>query len=182
MSIHAVFDLPVEVTAALVTGVLALITAVLVQKIKSRSQHKSEKEEPLYRQLWAELTELRRALHNLLDDFSPEFGEVAYDKAAESFNKYKNTLRDNQPAIHNSVYEPARKIESLAREIFANLQSAKVIEDNRSPSVVGSDIEADEKRSNALIRLDGENSTTLAEIDELFERTERGIKNRVGPA
>ncbi len=165
---------------AAVTAVLSFLAGRYLQTRQFRHQQRFEREYPINLRLVEELINLRRALHDLAGDLGP-FVEGARDKVEECFNKFKDTVVNNEPVLHSSVFTPARDIVSLAREIVGNMDKIRSINEGHPPSARGHSIETDEQHANELIRLDNENETSIEEIDRLFEVTKRAINNRVRP-
>jgi hypothetical protein len=159
-------------------AIAGYILYLIKEKREARKRHQFEKEHPVNIELLEKLIRLRGALHALVDPIGQFTGDER-EKAAQCYNEYKDIVRNNEPVLHPSVFKPARKIDSLAREIIANHDTCRSIDEGHPLSARGKSIETDEQHANELKRLDDENETSLAEIDRLFEATKRAITERV---
>jgi len=134
-----------------------------------------EKEYGLYCDLWEKLFELRRAVGQVVDALSST-GVVRHDKDfVDLFNAYQSVVSKGEPFMSTSVFGPARKILTLAREIGGNIGEQESLS---GPSARGANSDwLATKRS----RLDQENTAAFKEIDRLFQEVAVAIRRRVSP-
>ena len=80
-----------------------------------------EKEYELYSDLWDKLSELRRAVGQLVEPLSST-SLVRHDKdVINLFNAYQAAVRKGEPFMSSCVLNPASKIATLSRKIISNV-------------------------------------------------------------
>ena len=128
----------------------------------------------LYPDLWEKLFELRRAVGQLVESVSST-SVVRHDKDfIDLFNAYQTAVSKGEPFMSKSVFDPARKIVTLAREIHGNIGEKESLSDERQTRGADSEWLANERG-----RLDEENIAAFKEIDRLYQEVEIAIRRRV---
>jgi hypothetical protein len=134
-----------------------------------------EKEYGLYCDLWDKLFELRRAAGQLVESLSNS-SAVRHDKDFIAlFNAYQSVVSKGEPFMSTTVFRPARRILTLAREISGNIESQESLS-HPSARGAGSEWLATERE-----RLDQKNSAAFTEIDRLFQDVATAIRQRISP-
>jgi hypothetical protein len=140
-----------------------------LQRSQFHHRVRLEKEYALYAEIWESLFILRRDLGSLVkpDQIPPE--ELpTFDEVIAGFNTYQSIVRRGEPFMHPSVAKPARAITERVRSVIKNLKKIR-----QPDSTNGSDAES-------VSRLEDENDTSFAEIEQNYEAVHRTIHNRVG--
>ena len=134
-----------------------------------------EKEYALYSELWDKLFELRRAVNQLVETLGST-NVVRHDKQIiDLFNAYQGIVSRGEPFMSASVFTPARRILSIARQIISNTGEKEYL----SESVTGG---SDPNWVTAeQCKLDRESDTGIKEIEELFQEVAKSIRRRVSP-
>jgi hypothetical protein len=127
----------------------------------------------LYHNLWEKLFELRRAVGQLVEPLSSTAVVRHETDFIDLFNAYQTVVSKGEPFMSKSVFDPAKKIVTLARGIHGNI-GAKESLSRPSAKAAGSDWLATERE-----RLDQENLTVFKEIDRLYQEVEVAISRRV---
>ena len=138
-----------------------------------------EKEEPLYRDLWEELFELRRSAASFIEDGVTlgvvESHEVRTRKYLDAFNQCQATTRRNSPFIHESVYKPLREAIKAANHIGTCHARRRRIEDMRRHSMGSSDdIVSREWEEN-----ESDVEVTLQQLEAAVNEVEAAMRSRV---
>jgi hypothetical protein len=136
---------------------------------------KLEKEYKIYLGLWQKLFELRRTVGNLIEGGPPGFEEQA-EEVRQAFNVYQAVIRKHEPFMSESVYEPARGITRLVREILNNAGKIEKIDNNRRPGITH---EEDERLAEKQIELAEESDARFEDIETLFQAVSSAISSRV---
>lgn len=119
--------------------------------------------------LWDKLVALRRAAGQIVEPLS-NTAVVRHDKDfIDLFNAYQSVVIKGEPFLSASVFGPARRIVTLAREIHGNIAADESLS---HPSARGAD---SEWLANERERLDEENTAAFNEIDRLFQEVKAAI-------
>jgi hypothetical protein len=110
------------VLVALFGGLVGWPGKVISDRIAGRElfdhRLRLEKEYAVYSELWAALFEFRRAAGTMESELARDGESPPQEEFVDAFNAYQAAIRRHEPFIHPSVYEPARKVVSLGREMM----------------------------------------------------------------
>ena len=170
---------PIAIVAFLSGSFLGWFGKVLQDHISEKRlfdhRIRLEKEYALYSDLWDKLSELRRAVCQLVDPLSST-GVVRHDEhVLELFNAYQAAVRKGEPFMSTSVFDPARKIATIARKIISSVGERQTLSESIAKGA-NSDWVVTEQR-----KLDNENKIAIKEIEGLFQSVATAIHRRVSP-
>ena len=134
-----------------------------------------EKEYGICSDLWDRLFEFRRtagALASLIDDAPDEDPDEAF---ANTFNSLQEVVRRNEPFVPKGVYEPAREVVRLGREMKGHTKRRALLQ-QRDHDLSA---ERDEGIAQKLILLEEAMSCCVAKIDEQYSVVREAIRNRM---
>ena len=135
-----------------------------------------EKEYGLYSEMWDKLFDLRRAIGQLVEPLGST-ADVRHDNdLLPIFNAYQSAVRKGEPFMRPSIYDPARKIAHLARQIISDTGKQGEIEKRRKGNVGTSE---DEKPADQQISLDNRADLAFKDIEQLFQQVAKAIRQRV---
>jgi hypothetical protein len=175
---HALLDLLVPLLALIVGWLLKTLSDRRSQKREFDHRLRLEKEYGLCSDLWEKLFELRRSVGQLVESLSNTSAVRHDEKVPELFSACQATVRKSEPFLPHEVYDPARQIATLAREIISNHGKQEQIEDQRRNATGAAN---DEKLANKLIELDRKNDEKFKALEVLFQRVKQAIRDRVTP-
>lgn len=137
-----------------------------------------EKEYALYMDLWDKLFELRRDLGAWIEDVDTAGPPQTVEDVKAQLNAYIAVVRRGQPFISPTIFEPSRRIESLARNIWDRCKNIRDIENIEATENSRRDRPV-KHQSETLERLDRENEADFQTINALFDETCEAIQARV---
>lgn len=166
-------------------GFLGFLGGILAKGLLDSVSHRRlfdhrlriEKEYELYGKLWDKLFELRRVVGQFVSPLGNSDDEKNRDELIDLFNAYQTCLRKGEPFMTLKVYQPARKITMLVRNILGNKVEIEKLETQRSGRI---SIEKDEDIARQ-VELAEKSDEAFNEIERLFIETQQEIRRRVSP-
>jgi len=143
-----------------------------------RESAPNDQERQIYTELWNRLFDFRLAAHNLVDWVQDRIHEDPHGKFIATFNAYQAVVRRNEPFIDPLIYEPARAILSLGREIDEATQDLGDLQEQRDKC---RGWEADEQIAEKMFKVEKEQQQAVKQIDRLFDEVKNAIRNRMMP-
>lgn len=163
---------------------LKVLSDSMSQKVLFDRRLRLEKEYVLYIDLWDKLFDLRRAIEVFIDHFGNKFDEQHKDDAKKLrsiFNAYQSAVRKGEPFMTPSVYDPAREIVDLARQIIYDIEKRDSIQKELNNRKIGASGFENQKEIDKLTTLEHSAQNASYNIEHRFQQVRKAIRERVTP-
>jgi len=94
-----------------------------------------------------------------------------------AFNEYKDLLRKHEPFVYVDIYEPARQIEKLGREIAHQTQCIARLAAEGERRKLGPT--KDEVIADRLVQAKHEREAAAEQIEPLFDQVKQAMRKRI---
>jgi hypothetical protein len=164
--------------AALGGWVLRAVGDRISQKRVFDHRLRLEKEYTLYTEVWDAVFELRRSVGQLVSPLGTTADVSHSDDVLDAFNICQERVRRGEPFMSSKVYDPAREIVKLAREIVDNERRQRNSPENPAK---GRRETTKEKSIAKGLTLDEESKEAFERIESLFDEVKVAIRKRISP-
>jgi hypothetical protein len=165
-----------KIFLVLLGGTLGWLATLVTNRISSNAdfanRFRLEMEYDRYCDLWEKLFRLRRSVADLHGSLEGRRYVSHKEEIDQAYNAYQQAVRNGEPFMSKSVYDPARAIVMLSIRIINNCDKILELEQHSDR----------ETTADKCIALDHDSDAKIQEIESLFENVSAAIRKRVTPA